>query len=114
MNPGYEQILSKLCLRGTYLGTGCMLGAATLFPNMMMSDSGTPAAKLAANMGIIASGSFVVCGSISAVRLNPVWLLPAFAMQASAFIIHGLLIDAGLVSDIRPVFNSETSDADPQ
>jgi hypothetical protein len=67
--------------------TGLILGVITFFPNIMMSDSGTRAAYMAANVGSLASLLFVIGGCVGACWGRWVALLPGVILQIAVFAI---------------------------
>jgi hypothetical protein len=68
--------------------TGLILGAITVIPNFMMSDSGTRIAKKASNVGVLASLLFVIGGCVGACWGRWVALLPGVILQFAALTIH--------------------------
>jgi hypothetical protein len=67
--------------------TGLILGVITYAPNIMMSDSGTRAAYMAASVGSLASLLFVIGGCVGACWGRWVALLPAMILQIAVFVI---------------------------
>jgi hypothetical protein len=63
------------------------LGLLTVFPNVMMSDSGTKAAQTAATIGMISSFLFMFAGIAIFVRGAWIWMLIALACQVLAFMV---------------------------
>ena len=76
------------CLLGVF---SIFLGLLTLFPNMMMSDSGTAAARMAAFIGMVASFLFLFAGIAMFVRGTWIWMLVAVTCQALAFAVPAFL-----------------------
>jgi hypothetical protein len=74
-------------------GTGLILGAITLLPNFMMSDSGTRAAHKASSVGVLASLLFVIGGCVGACWGRWVALLPAVILQIAAIAIVPMLYE---------------------
>ena len=84
-----NQRLENACMRCGILATGLFLGLFTLMPNVMMSDSGTPKALRAANIGMTASALFAI-GGVAGCIFNSWWcLLPGLIMQIVMFIYVG-------------------------
>lgn len=83
--------LGSFCHRLWTAVVGILVGLVTFFPNLMMSDSGTPAARRAATCGMLASLFFVLGGIIGAVYGRPwygwFWLLPGLILQISMFVL---------------------------
>ena len=81
----YSSPLNRICIASV----GVFLGAVTLVPNIMMSDSGSARARRSANLGILASGLFVVGGILGGLTSKWKCLIPGLVFQVIAFISMG-------------------------
>jgi hypothetical protein len=93
-NSNMLQNLVGCCCRSSILVTGILLGLITIFPNGMMSDSGSTLAVTFSSIGVIASFSFIVGGIVGAISKKWSALLPGTILQLvalSPMIIYGLL-----------------------
>jgi hypothetical protein len=84
------ETIATIVNRAAVALVGVLLGLLTFFPNVMMSDSGTTAAQLAAGLGVLASFLMALGGIVGAVRGSPAagwfWLLPGVGCQFLVFV----------------------------
>ncbi len=67
--------------RAAVLFVGVFLGLITVFPNGMMSDSGSSLAVTCANIGLFASACMIIGGILGAWRGSWYWLLPGVGLE---------------------------------
>jgi disulfide bond formation protein DsbB len=79
-------LVQRLFIFGTGIGTASI----SLMGNVMMSDSGTKTANLAASTGMAASITFLIGGTIGAYHHTWYGLLPGTILQLSAFALYSL------------------------
>jgi hypothetical protein len=93
-NSNIFQKLVGCCCRSSILVTGILIGLISIFPNGMMSDSGSILAVTFSSIGLCASFSFIVGGIVGAISKKWSALLPGTILQLVALspaIITGLL-----------------------
>lgn len=71
-------------------GTGIGTASVSMMGNVMMSDSGTKTANLAASIGIVASFTYLIGGTVGALHHTWYGLLPGTILQLSAFALYSL------------------------
>jgi hypothetical protein len=62
---------------------GVLLGLFTMFPNVMIAAT----SEIGANVGMLASFSFMAGGVYGGLKNEPIWLLPGFILQLLAFLV---------------------------